>query len=104
MFRRDRARPCAVCEWRRGDLYLGFRRPTRLACECRCFDRAFVRVDGSEVLDDLEPAASGLGDVHVQAQVVLAGDHCGWAAGAVFDLGVVEGGDDVVVGRASPPP
>src|SRR5438552_14890547 len=54
-------------------------------------------IDGAEVLDDLEAAASSLGDVHVQAQVVLAGRHCCRAAWALVDPCVVEGGDHVLL-------
>src|SRR2546430_15965077 len=54
-------------------------------------------IDGAEVLDDLEAAASSLGDVHVQAQVVLAGSHCCSAAWPLVDPCVVEGGDHVLL-------
>src|SRR5258707_4424278 len=45
------------------------------AGESRCSDQALLRIDRAEALDDLEPAASGLRDVHLEAQMVLPGDH-----------------------------
>ena len=66
---------------------------------------------GPRLFDDLEPAAARLRDVHVHAQVVLAGHHGRRPARAVGDLRVVEGGDHVVLAeraglghRAGPEP
>src|SRR3954470_4414739 len=43
--------------------------------EDRHVDEAFLRIHRPEVLDDLEPAAACLADVHAHAHVVLAGHH-----------------------------
>ena len=58
---------------------------------------ALVRVDGAEALDDLEAAVGDLGDVHVHANMMLAGHHLGRAARAFGDPGMVERRDDVVL-------
>src|SRR6266571_7552488 len=71
------------------------RRRPRSGGEDRRADGALLRVDRAEVLDDLEAAASGLGDVHVQASVVLARHHGRRSAGAFGDLRVIEGCDHV---------
>src|SRR4051794_38915333 len=67
----------------------------------RSADEAFLRVDRLEALDDLEPAAARLRDVHVHAQVVLTRDHGRGPARSFGDLGVVEGGDDVVLAQGA---
>src|SRR3954453_6190189 len=51
---------------------------------------AFFRLDDAEALDDVERPVVRLGDVHVQAQVVLARHHLRRTAGTVRDGGVVE--------------
>src|SRR5919201_3797895 len=65
--------------------------------EDRGADEAFLWIDRAEVLDDLEAATASLCDVHVQPQVVLAGHHRRGSTGAFGDLGMVEGGDHVVL-------
>src|SRR3954470_22041225 len=62
---------------------------------------AFFRLDYAEALDDVERPVVRLGDVHVQAQVVLARHHLGRTARSVRDGGVVERlYDRVLVERA----
>lgn len=43
-------------------------------------DLTLLRINLTEVLDPLEPATLGLCEVHVHADVVLTGDHCGGTA------------------------
>jgi len=59
------------------------------ALRVRCPART-PSVDYSQILDDLERATLGLGDVHVHPNVMLAGHHLGRTARALGDLGVVE--------------
>jgi hypothetical protein len=51
----------------------------------------------TEILDHLERAVLGPGDVHVHAYVVLTGHHLGGTARTLRDAGVVEGRDDDVL-------
>src|SRR3954471_23101539 len=59
----------------------GRRRGPPSGGEDRRADEALLRIDRAEVLDDLEPPATGLADVHAHAHVVLAGHHDRGAAG-----------------------
>src|SRR3954470_4818979 len=63
----------------------------------RRLDEALLRVDRPELLDDLEPAVARPRDVHVHAQVVLAGHDGRRPAGARVDLGVVQRRDHVLL-------
>ena len=65
--------------------------------EGRRADRALLRIDGAEALDDLEMAVARLGDVHVHAHVVLAGHDGGGAPGALVDRRVIQSRDHVVL-------
>ena len=58
---------------------------------------AFLRIHRPEVLDDFEPAAAGLADVHAHPHVVLPGHHGRGAAGTLGDLRVIQRGDHVVL-------
>src|SRR5712671_1261528 len=40
-------------------------------------DVLLLRINDAEVLDDLEAAVAGLGDIHVHANMVLTGNHFG---------------------------
>src|SRR5947209_6782423 len=60
-------------------------------------DLAFLGIDVAEVLDNLERAVLGPGDVHVHAHVVLAGHHLSGTSWTLWDAGVVESRDDVVL-------
>src|SRR5262249_6340379 len=57
----------------------------------------FLRIDHPEILGDLEMTIAGLADVHVHANMMLAGHHLGRPARALGDLGVFERGDDVIL-------
>src|SRR6266540_2286052 len=58
---------------------------------------ALLRIHRPEVLDDLEPAATCLADVHAHAHVVLAGHHGRGPAWALWDLRVIQGRDHVLL-------
>src|SRR3954471_25046630 len=81
----------------RDDARRSWRRPASAVshAESRSLDESFLRIDRAEALDDLETAASSLGDVHVHAHVVLAGHHLRRAAGAIGYLRMVERSDHV---------
>ena len=68
-----------------------------LSGDGRGADGTLLRVDRTEVVDDLEAAGARLGDVHVQPEVVLTRHHRRRPARAFGDLRVVEGGDHVVL-------
>ena len=73
--------------------------PFRRAQVCRlgALDLALVRVDVAEVLQNLERAALGAGDVHVHPHVALAGDHLRGASRTLGDPSMVERGDHIVL-------
>src|ERR1700732_323221 len=58
-----------------------------------------VRVDGPQVLDDLETAVLRLSDVHVHAGVVLAGDHFRRPARPLGAPSVIEPRDAVLLAQ-----
>src|SRR5438105_2454807 len=58
-----------------------------------------VRVDGPQALDDLETAVLRLGDIHVHADVVLAGNHFRWTARPLGDPCVIKRSDDVLLAQ-----
>ena len=51
----------------------------------------------AKVLDNLERTVLRSRDVHIHAHVVLAGHHLSGASRTLWDAGVVEGRDDVVL-------